>query len=170
VKRKQDIFLSLGSNIGDRKDYLLKAGELIAKRIGPIRRQSSIYETEPWGTKEIEWFLNQVIHLESRFLPREILKRSCEIENALGRIKSQQIHPTSYVSRPIDIDILFYGDEIIDTPELIIPHPLTAERRFVLVPMVEIAREFMHPVLNRTIGNLLLSCRDTGSVRIWNAD
>lgn len=192
-QREPEIFLCLGSNEGDRLGLILHAGHLIEKFAGPIRLRSSIYETEPWNMVEAEPFLNQVIQVSCTITPRELLVVLQEIERQMGRLHDERIgipytestlgdpisriqdqasRPeisclTSYASRPIDIDILFYGKAIINTPELIIPHRYIADRRFVLVPMAEIAAKFVHPELEKTIGKLLEDCRDSGNVRIW---
>ncbi|MFH1160893.1 MAG: 2-amino-4-hydroxy-6-hydroxymethyldihydropteridine diphosphokinase [bacterium] len=181
MERYKDVFLCLGSNMGDRAEYLRRARKLIAGRIGLILQESSVYETEPWGMHEAAPFLNQVIEVISDLALRELHVSVQEIEKDIGRIRGpgsaiQVPHPTSHVSRPtshvsrcIDIDILFCGEKIIDTPELVVPHPLIGERRFVLVPLAEIAGGVVHPVLNRTIGDLLLRCNDSRKVKKWNA-
>ena len=181
VKRESAIFLSLGSNEGDRAGMLAKARMLISQHIGSILQKSSVHETEPWEMEGAEPFLNQVIQVKSVLQPVELLGVLQGIERELGRCRmpdagyripdsssTSHLSPlTSYLSRPIDIDILFYREEVLDTPELTIPHPLIAERRFVLVPLEEIARELVHPVLGKSMEELLEACGDSGDVRVY---
>jgi 2-amino-4-hydroxy-6-hydroxymethyldihydropteridine diphosphokinase len=168
-----EIFLCLGSNQGDRLNFLDMACKQIGVRIGPVLKRSSVYETEPWSMKEVHPFLNQVLLVSTLMDPLDLLKAVKKIESETGRDGVHHSHESgrtmqpagpAYTSRCIDIDILFYGAAIIDLPDLIIPHPLLAERRFVLMPVAEIAGNFIHPGLNRSMNELLVSCRDTGKV------
>jgi 2-amino-4-hydroxy-6-hydroxymethyldihydropteridine diphosphokinase len=157
------VYLSLGSNIGNRLKYLNDALELIEEKIGKIQNISSIYETEPWGKTDQPNFLNMTACIHSMLLPEVVLKSILEIEQLLGRIRIEK-----WRERIIDIDILFYNDEIINLPELIVPHPNMQDRQFVLVPLNEIAPSFYHPVLQCTINELLLKCSDTtGIINIY---
>jgi 2-amino-4-hydroxy-6-hydroxymethyldihydropteridine diphosphokinase len=155
------VFLGLGSNLGDRKALLDKALELITESVGPVITSSGIYETEPWGFKTGTDFLNMVVQVHTDLNPAELLTNLALIENKLERKRSNR----RYVSRTIDIDILLYGKKVINRPDLKIPHPLIQERRFVLVPLCDLAPELVHPVINKTIAELLRECRDDRNVK-----
>ncbi len=155
-------FLLLGSNLGDRQDYLEKARTMIKRRIGKLVAISSIYQTAAWGNTEQAAFLNQVIGVETKLAPEKVLKAAQEIEKLQGRTVSEKWGP-----RTLDIDILFYGDQIINTPELFIPHPEIANRRFALEPLMEVEPDLVHPVLNKTIRKLLAVCPDGLPVVIY---
>lgn len=157
-------YLLLGSNMGNKKALLQEARSLLQEKAGKIIGQSSLYESEPWGFEAHEWFINQVIIIETPLRPNELLFAAQTIEERLGRVRAQT---EGYVSRPIDIDILFYNNEIIESPALTVPHPLLQNRRFTLLPLAEIVPEYKHPVLNKTIEKLLAECSDTGNVHAW---
>jgi 2-amino-4-hydroxy-6-hydroxymethyldihydropteridine diphosphokinase len=148
-------FLLLGSNQGDREGYLEKACHEIGLKAGTVTGKSSRYQTAAWGKEDQPAFINQVLVMETNLSPVELLKAVLKIESDLGRKRSEK-----WGSRTIDIDILFYGDQIIETSELTIPHPRIAERRFTLVPMVEVDGEFVHPVLGKSMRLLLVECDD----------
>lgn len=154
-------FLSLGSNIGDKKKNLARAIRYINVGIGHIIDLSGIYETEPWGFEANEKFLNMVIEIMSDLTPVEMMKKCLEVETKLGRIRNNS---EGYSSRIIDIDILFYGKTIVSTPELTIPHPHIQNRLFVLEPMFEIAPDYLHPLMGMTISELLVECQDTSII------
>ncbi len=145
----QIVYLLLGSNLGNRKEIIDKAVELLRQKVGVIILQSKDYETAPWGVTDQPDFLNLVVSIETRLKPFEILEKTQSIENQLGRVRKEK-----WGARLIDIDILFYGNEIIDEPNLKIPHPLLQERDFALSPLAEIAPDFVHPVLGETISEL----------------
>jgi 2-amino-4-hydroxy-6-hydroxymethyldihydropteridine diphosphokinase len=148
--------LSLGSNVGDRLQYL-KAAKLQLEINGcKILKQSSVYETEAWGNKDQAAFYNEVIEIETELSADELMTAIINIEQSLGRIRKEKWSP-----RTIDIDILFFGDEIIHQDHLAVPHPHLYERRFVLVPLNEIAPDLMHPVINKTVSELLLELKDS---------
>ncbi|MBC7916158.1 MAG: 2-amino-4-hydroxy-6-hydroxymethyldihydropteridine diphosphokinase [Pyrinomonadaceae bacterium] len=156
----QDIFLLLGSNLGQREKYLQDALSLINSDIGKPIKISSVYKTAAWGNTDQPEFLNQVIYLKSNVSATELLKRVLRIEEILDRKRIKH-----WGARTIDIDILFYGDEVINEPNLTIPHKLLHQRRFVLMPLSEIEPDFIHPVLNTTIAELLLKLTDDLSVK-----
>ena len=143
------VYLSLGSNVGDRQAYLGKAIERLQTK-GRIVSVSSFYETEPVEFTDQSWFLNCAVSLETTEMPEELMATIFEIEQELGRQRVQPKGP-----RTIDIDILLIGDKVIDSPELTVPHPAMHERRFVLAPLAEIAPAVRHPVLKKNILELL---------------
>jgi 2-amino-4-hydroxy-6-hydroxymethyldihydropteridine diphosphokinase len=157
------VFLSLGTNLGDRIEILKRSHELINKRIGSIVSASSVYQTEPWGFHSEMLFLNQVIIILTHKLPTEVLRETQTIENELGRIRTSKF----YEPRFIDIDILFYDDLIINETDLQIPHPHLHERKFILSPLIDMAPEYVHPVLKINLQNLALNCRDSHFVEIY---
>ncbi len=162
MAKRHTIFLLLGSNIHPRTVYLKKAIELIGNSLGEIMSVSSVYESEPWGFETSVAFLNRVVCVESTFESLEILKKTQEIERLLGRTtKTNGV----YVDRTLDIDLLFFDDEIIDLPELTVPHAQIANRRFTLMPMAEVDPTKIHPVLKKTCRQLLDGCTD-GS-KVW---
>ena len=145
----QMVYLLLGSNLGNRKEILDNAIKLLSQEIGVITSQSKDYETTPWGVTNQPYFLNLAVSIQTRLEPLQILEITQNIENQLGRVRKEK-----WGARLIDIDILFYGNEIIDEPNLKIPHPLLQERDFALSPLAEIAPDFVHPVLGETISEL----------------
>jgi 2-amino-4-hydroxy-6-hydroxymethyldihydropteridine diphosphokinase len=154
--------LSLGSNVGDRLNYLNLSKTAIYNLIGPIQLSSNIYETEPWGVDNQDSYLNQVVTVQTNLSPYEMLDNIHQIEKDLGRIR--QIH---YGPRTIDIDILYYAERIIDNEKLKIPHPHIQKRRFILVPLSEILPQMHHPLLKKTNQNLLHDVKDDGKVTKW---
>lgn len=148
-------YLLLGSNLGNRRKYIASAIFEIEAKLGSIGQRSSIYQTASWGKHDQPDFLNQVIELKTILKPRDLLSGILSIEADLGRKRVEK-----WGSRIIDIDILLYEDRVINEPELIIPHPYLAFRRFCLMPLCEIAPEFIHPVLKKNIQELLLELSD----------
>ena len=155
------VYLGLGSNMGDRQGNMDKALDLLSQRL-QVKQVSSIYDTEPVGNINQPRFLNLVCQVYTRLVPTALLALAKGIELKLGRAPAKANAP-----RPIDIDILFYGDQIIKTPNLVIPHPRLAERAFVLIPLAEIASELVHPVSRQTIGELLKGVTETQGVLRW---
>jgi 2-amino-4-hydroxy-6-hydroxymethyldihydropteridine diphosphokinase len=155
-----EIYLGLGSNIGDREAQLRGAVKALEGRDITVRRSASLYATEPRDFEEQPWFLNTVFEVRTLLEPAALLERCLEIEREAGRVRDQSKGP-----RPIDIDILFYKDRILDQPHLVVPHPRYRERRFVLVPLVELAPELADPACGLTMQQLLDLCPDDGEVR-----
>lgn len=146
-------YLSLGSNIGSRHRLIQTAIRLIGERVGRCEALSSLHETRPVGFSSDNMFLNAVVVIETTLSPTEVLNKTQQIEAELGR--THKSVAGTYSDRPMDIDILFMGDTVINTPDLQIPHPRLHERRFVLAPLVEVASEVVHPVSGLTAGDML---------------
>lgn len=160
------MFLGLGSNLGDRKVNLVNALNLLANLPQTeLVRCSSIYETEPWGFKEQPLFLNCVCEIKTSLKLKELLNCIMDIERKLGRKRTKE----RYGPRVIDIDILFYGSLVESNENWEIPHPAIHLRKFVLVPLNEIAPDFLHPILKKTVHQLLDECPDTLDVRFFSA-
>jgi 2-amino-4-hydroxy-6-hydroxymethyldihydropteridine diphosphokinase len=152
--------LLLGSNLGDSQFLFLQAQEqLIAAGVKPMQR-SSLYQSPPWGFEHENDFLNQVILLETRLSPLELLDVCLTVEEKLGRRRQGQ----GYAARTIDIDILFFNEEVIAEERLTVPHPRLHERRFTLLPLVELMPGYVHPLLKKNIGALLNECADDSQV------
>lgn len=148
-------YLLLGGNTGNRSAYLGKAQQELSKVCGAIQRASAIYETAAWGRENQPAFLNQVLYLHTPLTAIELLHAVLNIELQLGRVREEK-----YAPRTIDIDLLLFNKEIINLPKLTIPHPEMQRRRFVLQPLAEIAPRLVHPVLHKTIKQLLAVCTD----------
>jgi 2-amino-4-hydroxy-6-hydroxymethyldihydropteridine diphosphokinase len=156
------VYLLTGSNLGNREGNLRKAKSMIEARIGNILALSAVYETEPWGfTEETNAFFNQAMKVSTLLSPIELLDELLNIERELGR--ERKMH--KYEPREIDIDILFYDDQLIETKRLIIPHPKMHLRRFTLAILQEIEPDFIHPALKKDISTLLKECGDESWVR-----
>jgi 2-amino-4-hydroxy-6-hydroxymethyldihydropteridine diphosphokinase len=154
-----EIYLALGSNLGDRMSNLASAVEHLSQKVN-IKKVSTVYETEPVYYKEQSLYLNAVLSAVTELEPSDLLRFVKSIESDLGRQPSFRNAP-----RTIDIDILFYGDQVAETAELIIPHPRIAERAFVLVPLAEIAPGLVHPVLQKRVSELLAMVKGVDGVR-----
>jgi 2-amino-4-hydroxy-6-hydroxymethyldihydropteridine diphosphokinase len=144
------VYIALGSNLGDREDNLRQAREQLSAPDLRVLRASSIYETAPQDIEDQPWFLNQVIECETDLFPRQLLVRLKKIEKVMGRKRTMAKGP-----REIDLDILLFGDAVVKAPELEIPHPRLAERRFVLEPLAELAPEKKHPGTRKTMREML---------------
>ena len=152
------IYLSIGSNKGNRYSFIKEALRLIRKDIGKVILMSKIYETKSWGFQSDD-FLNICIMIKSELLPAELLNKLKNTEDRIGIIRNS----TKILAREIDIDILFYSDKIVDYEDLIIPHPRLHLRNFVLYPLNDIASDFIHPILLKPINELLEECEDDDS-------
>jgi len=161
VKRDMPItaYIGLGSNVGDKLGNCRKAIALLAERTGLVKRCSSFYRTEAVGYTDQDEFINAVVAIETEMTAQELLIACHAIESDLGRSRTVRWGP-----RTIDLDILLFGDQVIRTPELSVPHPPLESRAFVLVPLCEIASEMVHPVLKKTYGHLLRMLRDDHTV------
>jgi len=160
------VFLSLGSNMGDRISNISQAVSLlsISDKI-KIVKTSSFYETEPWGNNKQGWFINAAMAIDTDYTPKELLKYCQNIETKMGRIRNEK---ERWIQRIIDIDILMYDDKVISiNPTLIIPHPLMHLRAFVLVPMLEVKSDLIHPVFNKTISQLYDELKDPEEVFLY---
>jgi len=153
----KEIYLLLGSNLGNREEIMTDAIEMIGEEIGHIDKKSMLYETEPWGFDHENSFLNQVISCHSKLSPLSILDKIHEIEFSLGRERKNGV---GYEGRTVDIDILLIEGDIIKHPKLNVPHLKMQERRFVLIPLAQVAPKIVHPILNKTILQLLKNCDD----------
>ena len=154
-------YLGLGSNLGDRQGNLDKALDFLSQRV-KVERVSSVYDTEPMGNPDQPRFLNLVCQVYTNLTPAALLTIAKGIESKLGRARGKPNAP-----RPIDIDILFYGDQIIETPELVIPHPRLTERAFILIPLAEISPDLVHPVNGKTTKELLRNVTGVQGVLKW---
>ena len=155
-------YLLIGGNLGDRIINLSKAKRLIEIEIGEIVNASSMYETASWGNTEQPKFLNQVLVIETILSAEKIIEKIFSIEHSMGRVRG-----IKNASRIIDIDILFFNDEIIKMPHLIIPHPEIQNRKFVLVPLAELSPNLYHPILKLTVAELLSASKDRLAVKLF---
>lgn len=155
----QNAYLLTGGNTGDRQQFLASALKALEAECGKVIAVSALYETAAWGVTDQPPFLNQAIELQTALAPQALLECILAIEVKLGRVRNQKYGP-----RTIDIDILLYGQEVIDEPGLVVPHPHLPNRRFALECLNDIAPAFIHPVLQKTISTLLKECTDSLTV------
>jgi 2-amino-4-hydroxy-6-hydroxymethyldihydropteridine diphosphokinase len=153
------VYLLIGGNMGDRMANLAMAIKLIEEQIGNIELKSSIYETAAWGQTNQPDFLNQALLVNTNMQAAELMSKLLSIENLMGRIRTIKLGP-----RTIDLDIMYFNNEVISTNLITIPHPKLAERKFVLEPLFEIAPNYLHPILNKTNASLLKDCGDSLAV------
>lgn len=146
------VYIGLGSNLGNREKNLRAAIQMMQERIGEVVSLSSFYETEPWGFVSVNTFLNAAACVETSLAPLDVLAATQQIECEMGRA-NKSAHGV-YADRPIDIDLLLFGNVVMHTPQLVLPHPLMTERDFVMRPLVEIAPHVVHPVLQKTLEDL----------------
>ena len=162
----ESVFILLGSNIGDRELLVNQACGMIGERCGKIIAESQMYESEPWGFRSEHWFLNQVIEIETLLSPNKLMQSLLAIESELGRDRSMPHE--GYISRPIDLDILYFGKRCITTDYVTTPHPRLHQRRFTLLPLCDIAPDFVHPLMKKTNRQLLEECQDAGTCNLYN--
>ena len=156
-------YVLFGSNMGDKNKIFAQACLYINNRCGRVVQVSSAYESEPWGFEAKEWFLNRVIVVETELNPEALMQQLLDIEAELGRVRHPEIQ--GYTSRTADLDILYYGNRIVLTDSLTIPHPRLHQRRFALLPMCEVAPQLVHPAFSFTQTELLRRCHDFSEVR-----
>lgn len=155
---ENQVYLLLGGNQGDVGRAFSQTLELIRASVGSIKTLSPVYRSEPWGFEASESFLNQVVIVNTALDPEDLLKEILDIEKKMGRERDDQ--SDRYSSRPIDIDILFYNDSIINSHDLVVPHPRLHLRNFTLIPLNDISPGFYHPVFKKTISDLVKTCDD----------
>lgn len=154
-------YLSIGANLGNREKNIKDAVEALCLKTGYPVAVSPVYETEPVGFSSPDMFLNQVVIIETDLSPSGLLDLLKEVETTMGRIRKEERN----ISRLIDLDILFYEDQVVECPELVIPHPRMHERRFVLEPFCDIAPDFIHPILQMSVKELLSRSSDNSKVK-----
>ena len=154
------IYLSIGSNIGERMLNIVKARGLISNQLGVVQSVSSTYETGAWGYTSVNRYYNICLSLSTTLSPQNVLSEIKSIEVSMGRVRDN----SGYSDRIIDIDLLFYGNEVIEIPGLKVPHPRLGERKFVLVPLLEIAPDLVHPQFQLTIREMAEQCKDNSDI------
>lgn len=160
-----EVYLLLGGNLGNRTSYLADARKSIIAAVGSITQRSKLYETAAWGNTDQPAFLNQVLAVQTELSPEQVLQKINAIEQELGRVRLEH-----WGARVIDIDILFYDQLVLQSQRLTIPHPQLHLRRFTLLPLAEIAPQLEHPVLEKTVEDLLEICPDMLEVRVYREE
>lgn len=157
ILNKNEAVLLLGTNLGDRISFLEETKRQISQNIGSILSKSHIYESASWGYKSANYFLNQVVIVDSKYTPLDIFLKTQKIEQHLGKTSNSKV---KYSDRPIDIDILFFDNQIVNKENLCIPHPEIQNRRFTLIPLCDVLSNYKHPILNKNMEQLLDNCKD----------
>jgi len=160
MHQNHELYILLGSNLGNRKQHIFSALKLIREKVGSIKAASSLYQTSPWGKTDQPEFFNLVIRVETDLGAEACMEALLDIETTLGRIRT-----VKYAARTIDLDILYYDRSILNSHLLTVPHPCIADRKFVLVPLTEISPDFLHPVHNLSNALLLERCSDQLNVK-----
>ena len=161
MAQKNFAVILLGANLGDKKQMFAQVETHITDNIGNCIKKSALYSSKAWGFESNDLFYNQVLIVETEYSAHDTLLRCQAIENKCGRVRHEQ---AGYESRTIDIDILYFNNDIIETDDLTIPHPLLHKRKFALVPLCEVLPEYIHPILLTSNKNLLANCEDEGLV------
>ncbi len=161
MSQKNFAVILLGANLGDKKQMFAQVETHITDNIGNCIKKSALYSSKAWGFESDDLFYNQVLIVETEYSAHDTLLRCQAIENKCGRVRHEQ---AGYESRTIDIDILYFNNDIIETDDLTIPHPLLHKRKFALVPLCEVLPEYIHPILLTSNKNLLANCEDEGTV------
>lgn len=157
----EKVILSLGSSLGDKLKTLSSAVNDIDEKIGAVVQKSKIYESEPWGFKDENFFLNMAVELSTDLSPDEVLEQIISIENKYFRVRNTS---NSYQARTLDIDIIFFGSLVYSSEKLTIPHKYAHKRLFVLLPVADISKDFVHPIFKKSINYLLEKCDDASKI------
>ncbi|MEZ4799322.1 MAG: 2-amino-4-hydroxy-6-hydroxymethyldihydropteridine diphosphokinase [Flavobacteriales bacterium] len=162
--KKTIAYLCIGGNLGDREENLEETRDFVLFNMGDIIASSSVYQTAAWGMEGAPDFLNQVLKIETELTVEALMQEIEELEEFYGRKRSSE----KYLSREMDVDILFFGDEIIESEKITVPHPRLHLRKFVLLPLNELDGKLQHPIFKKSIADLLKSCEDTSKVEVYD--
>ncbi len=163
-EKSEHVYISLGSNLGDRAEIITNAIQFITETKCTLISKSPIYETAPWGMTSALWFLNQVIEITTTISPNNLMTDLLQIEKTMGRERGMG---SVYTDRVIDLDILFYGKTIVNNPQLQIPHPKIPDRMFILKPFLDLNPNFTHPITSLSIKEHLDGCKDKTLIKKW---